>query len=42
MGDKVAITYGCSYEPEINHLKINENDKMIVIASDGVWETVSN
>lgn len=33
---------GVSPIPEIFEFKVKENDKFIVIASDGVWEFLSN
>lgn len=38
MGDKAGIKAGTNAEPELLEHTITNNDKMIVIASDGVWE----
>jgi len=41
-GDEVAHSVGVSSEPEILTEQINKFSKFIVIASDGVWEFLSN
>jgi serine/threonine protein phosphatase PrpC len=41
-GDRVAHSVGVSAEPEILEFTLSLNDKFIVIASDGVWEFLSN
>ena len=42
IGDFVAHQYGVISDPEIIEYKISPEDKFIVIASDGVWEFMSN
>lgn len=42
IGDFVASTVGVISEPEIMEYTINSNSKFIIIASDGVWEFLSN
>lgn len=42
MGDLAAAKVGVIAEPEITNLILNNEDKFIVIASDGVWEHLSN
>ena len=42
LGDYFAHTLGCSCEPEITQNVLKQNDKIIIIASDGVWEILSN
>jgi serine/threonine protein phosphatase PrpC len=42
MGDKVAHSVGVTAEPETMEFTLSLNDKFIVIASDGVWEFLSN
>lgn len=42
LGDYVAQSVGVTPEPEINIYDINQNDRIIIIASDGVWEFLSN
>ena len=42
MGDKVAHSVGVSADPEVKEFTLGLNDKFIVIASDGVWEFLSN
>lgn len=41
-GDQVASSVGVVCEPEIRNFFWKEEDKFIVIASDGLWEYVSN
>ena len=42
LGDGLAHTLGVSWEPEVKQLVLEPSDKFIVIASDGVWEFLSN
>ena len=39
-GDKELKKHGVISEPDFFVKKINEEDKFIIIASDGVWDTV--
>jgi len=41
-GDLVATPIGVSPVPEIYERKLEKNDSFIIIASDGVWEFISN
>ncbi|EAS01080.1 protein phosphatase 2C containing protein (macronuclear) [Tetrahymena thermophila SB210] len=41
-GDYVASQVGVIPEPEILHYDISPNDKFLVVASDGIWEFLSN
>ena len=41
-GDLVAASVGVSPEPEVLDFELEPDDKFIVIASDGVWEFLSN
>jgi serine/threonine protein phosphatase PrpC len=41
-GDKIASSVGVIAEPTITKTDLTRNDKIIVIASDGVWEFLSN
>lgn len=41
-GDKIGVQAGVISEPEILEFKIENEDKIIVVASDGVWEYLSN
>jgi serine/threonine protein phosphatase PrpC len=41
-GDTVAGKLGVTAIPEIKEMQLQREDKMIVIASDGVWEFMSN
>ena len=42
MGDEIAHSVGCSPVPEIIEFQVTKKDKFAVIASDGVWEFLSN
>lgn len=42
IGDKVAGQVGVLWEPEIMEFQLTEEDKIIALASDGVWEFLSN
>jgi serine/threonine protein phosphatase PrpC len=42
MGDKVAHSVGVTAEPDTLEFTLTLNDKFLVIASDGVWEFLSN
>lgn len=42
LGDGLAHSIGVSWEPEVRQLDLEVSDKFIVIASDGVWEFLSN
>mmetsp|Transcript_11302 Transcript_11302/g.38613 ORF Transcript_11302/g.38613 Transcript_11302/m.38613 type:complete len:353 (-) Transcript_11302:1078-2136(-) len=42
IGDDIASSVGVQATPEIMTYKIEEKDKFMVIASDGVWEFLSN
>lgn len=41
-GDNVSKTVGVSSEPEIIKMKLDKRDRFLLIASDGVWEFISN
>jgi serine/threonine protein phosphatase PrpC len=41
-GDRVAASVGVISEPEIVHKALEKEDKFIIVASDGIWEFISN
>ena len=41
-GDRVAATVGVMSRPEIKEFDFDENDKYMIIASDGIWEFISS
>ena len=41
-GDSVAHSVGCNAEPEMGEFTFTKEDKVVVIASDGVWEFLEN
>jgi serine/threonine protein phosphatase PrpC len=42
LGDDVAHHFGVSCDPEITEYEIKPEDKFIIIASDGIWDFLSN
>lgn len=42
LGDKIVHTVGVLSVPEEQQYVLEKNDKFIVIASDGVWEFLTN
>ena len=42
IGDKVAEEIGVIWVPEIQELDLDKEDKIIILASDGIWEHLSN
>lgn len=41
-GDQVACRVGVNAVPEISELRMTPSDKIIILASDGVWEFLEN
>jgi len=41
-GDALAHTVGCVATPDLFDYKLQPEDKMMVIASDGIWEFLTN
>jgi serine/threonine protein phosphatase PrpC len=41
-GDLVAVHVGVISEPELQTHRLTDDDKFLVIASDGVWEFISS
>ena len=41
-GDEVGASVGVISTPEVGEYKIKEEDKAIIIASDGLWEYMTN
>ena len=42
IGDDIAATVGVYATPEIMSYSLTDKDKFMVLASDGVWEFLSN
>lgn len=42
LGDYCLKNYGVICEPEITHWRLSPNDKFIVLATDGIWDVLSN
>lgn len=42
IGDKLASEIGVTANPEIESFRITSSDKFIIIASDGLFEFLSN
>lgn len=41
IGDKVAREIGLIYKPEIIQHRLTDEDKFLIIASDGIWEFIT-
>ena len=41
-GDRVAASVGVISEPEIVHKALEKEDKFLIVASDGIWEFITN
>lgn len=41
-GDEVASSVGVTCEPEILDHTLHQEDKILILGSDGVWEFMSN
>ena len=41
-GDRVAVTVGVMSKLEIKEFNFDEDDKFMIIASDGIWEFISS
>ena len=42
LGDCMAHSVGCSCEPDISHCILTPSDKIVLLASDGIWEFLTN
>jgi len=42
IGDQLASTVGVCADPVVNSFKIDQNDMFLIVASDGIWEFMSN
>ena len=42
LGDNISKPYGVTHKPEIIKIAVDKRDKFILVASDGVWEFISN
>lgn len=43
LGDLVAKSVGVTHDPEIKVFpNLSKNDKFMIIASDGLWDRISN
>ena len=40
--DRVAVTVGVMSEPQIKEFNFDEDDKFMIIDSDGIWEFISS
>ena len=41
-GDWELKSYGVSNEPHITRINITDNDKYIVVATDGIWDVLED
>jgi cGMP-dependent protein kinase len=42
LGDTIAHSVGCAAEPDITYTALNPQDRIVMLASDGIWEFLSN
>jgi len=42
LGDDVAHSAGVSSLPDVTHHELQASDTMLILASDGIWEFISN
>ncbi|CAG9316307.1 unnamed protein product [Blepharisma stoltei] len=42
IGDTIAHGFGVSSEPEFTRHHLTENDKFLIVASDGIWDVISS
>ena len=42
LGDGILKKFGVTAEPEIREIELKEQDKIMVIGSDGIWDVLSN
>lgn len=42
LGDQVAHSVGVATDPEVMRFELSPDDKFLIIASDGVWEFLTN
>ncbi len=40
-GGKDLKNYGLSAEPDISHFELTSSDKLIILASDGLWDVIN-
>ncbi len=41
-GDQEAKRLGVTWEPEIDEYEIGDDDKFLLLASDGIWDVLTN
>jgi serine/threonine protein phosphatase PrpC len=42
LGHKVLGAFGLTFEPQVRRLKLSKRDAVLVIASDGLWEKLTD
>eukprot|EP00117_Sycon_ciliatum_P012814 scpid89176/ scgid13734/ Probable protein phosphatase 2C 64 len=42
VGDEIAHSVGCIADPEMLEMDLTARDKVLIVASDGVWDGISN
>ena len=42
IGDMDSKKYGVIYDPEIFRYELKQNDKVVVVGTDGLWEQLTN
>jgi serine/threonine protein phosphatase PrpC len=41
-GDEIAGDVGVIAEPEVQEYSLSENDKFLILATDGIWEFINS
>jgi serine/threonine protein phosphatase PrpC len=41
-GDNVSKAVGVTCDPEVMRMKLDRRDRFVLVASDGVWEFITN
>ncbi|KAG7372896.1 protein phosphatase 2C [Nitzschia inconspicua] len=42
IGDRMAKQFGVCAEPEVLHVTLSDKERVLVLASDGIWDVLSN
>ena len=42
LGDYTAHSVGVTHVPVIEHFELQPDDQILIVASDGIWEFMSN
>ena len=42
LGDMAATSVGVTAKPELTRVELTEKDKILAMASDGIWDRLTN